>query len=139
MEEEIKSTETSEVRKKISSGTKTFILGATIWTVFFVVIPIFIYLGVKDWIVALSITGKIGIGFIILGFILLGAVGTQRVTGGNTGKYIVDYRGSSPEKSSLLDDEGINYWEILSIGRVWMLLWGIIYLVPYAFDVPFML
>ena len=129
-----------ERKKRISSNTKTFILGAIIWSSLFLVIPPFIYLGVKDWIVALSITGKVGIVFILLSFVLLGTVGTTRATGMSEGMTKVNYKGGYDEEGVPIKRvEGINYWEILSIGQVWLLLWGAFYLLPFAFGIPFML
>ncbi|NPD87814.1 MAG: hypothetical protein HGN29_03775 [Asgard group archaeon] len=132
----------SKEKKKISSNTRTFIVGTIIWSSIFLVIPPIVFLVEKDWIVALSISGKIGIGFIALSLILLGAVGTPRATGAQAGKLIVDYKGGwkeEEEEISMNREKSINYLEILSIGRVWMLLWGIIYLIPYAFNIPFIL
>ncbi|MCG3226513.1 MAG: hypothetical protein H7645_06305 [Candidatus Heimdallarchaeota archaeon] len=134
------SPESSMERKRISSNTKTFILGAIIWSSLFLVIPPFIYLGVKDWIVALSITGKVGIVFILLSFVLLGTVGTTRVSGHGVAMATVDYIGGYDEEGVPIKRvKGINYWEILSIGQVWLLLWGAIYLLPFAFGIPFIL
>ena len=134
------SPESSMERKRISSNTKTFILGAIIWSSFFLVIPPFIYLGMKDWVITLSLIGKIGIGFILLSFILLGTVGTTRVSGHGVGMAKVNYKGGYDEEGVPIKRvKGINYWEILSIGQVWLLLWGAIYLLPFAFGIPFMI
>lgn len=126
-------------RKKMSSSTKAFIIGAALWSVLFIIIPLFIYLGVRDWTLTFSVTGKIGIGLVLLGFVLLGAVGTPKVTGGGTGKYIVDYTNGSDGSSPLSSKDQINFLEILAVGEVMMLLWGVIYLIPFAFGVPFMI
>lgn len=94
----------------------------------------------KDWIVALSITGKVGIGFILLSFVLLGTVGSTRVSGHGVAMAKVIYKGGYDEAGVPIKRvKGINYWEILSIGQVWLLLWGAIYLLPFAFGIPFML
>ena len=133
------SSEPSKERKKISPSTKTFIYGTIIWSSIFLIIPPIIYSAVKDWIIALSITGKVGIGFIAIALILLGAVGTPRATGAGAGMVIIDYEGDSDDGStSIRSSHGINYLEILSIGRVWLLFWGLIYLLPYAFGIPFL-
>ena len=54
---------------------KTFILGAAIWSIIYILIPIIIYAIVRDWTITFSLNGKIGIGFIVLGFLLLGISG----------------------------------------------------------------
>ncbi len=134
------SQESSKERKRISSDYKTFILGTTIWSSLFLAIPLIIFLVVKDWVITLSITGKIGIGFILLGFVLLGTVGTQRVSGMGAGMSIVDYKGGYDEEGDPIKrTKGINFLEILSFGQVMTLLWGAIYLIPFAFGIPFML
>ena len=122
------SPESTKGRKRISSNTKTFILGAIIWLSLFLVIPPFIYLGVIDWVFTLSLTGKIGIGFVLLSFVLLGIVGTTRVSGHGVGMAKVNYKGGYDEEGVPIKRvEGINYLEILSIGQVWLLLWGAIF------------
>ena len=83
---------------------------------------------------------KVGIGFILLSFVLLGTVGATRATGMTAGMTKVNYKGGYDEEGVPIKRvEGINYWEILSIGQVWLLLWGAIYLLPFAFGIPFML
>lgn len=133
------STELPERKKGISSSTKTFIIGTAIWSSFFIIIPLIIFLVVRDWTVTLSITGKIGIGFVLLGFVLLGVVGTPKVTGGVAGMTFVEYSNSEEESTSNGSEKTINFMEILSIGSVMVLLWGAIYLIPFAFGIPFML
>jgi hypothetical protein len=95
---------------------------------------------VRDWVNTFSICGKIGIGFVALGLLLLGAVCTPKATGMPAGKVIVDYTDDSLESSvSNEKARSINYIEILSIGRVWLFFWGLIYLIPFAFGVPFLI
>jgi len=136
----IESLEESEKRKKgLSSETKTFLVGTAIWSSFFILIRLFVNIGIRDWIITFSICGKIGIGFIALGLLLLGAVGTSKATGATAGKIVVNYTSeSNGDSTSLKQKSGISLIEILSIGRVWLLFWGAIYLIPFAFGVPFL-
>ena len=130
---------TDRKKKKLSSSTKAFIIGSVVWSILFILIPLIIYLGIRDWTITLSITGKIGIGFILLGFILLGAVGTPKVTGRTAGMTIVDYTSSDDEGTSKRSKEKISFLEVLAFGEVMLLLWGVIYLIPFAFGIPFII
>jgi len=71
-------------KEKEPTDYRTFIIGAAIWSAIYILIPIIIYAIVRDWIITFSLSGKIGIGFIVLGFLLLGISGASRVptTGG---------------------------------------------------------
>ncbi|MHA1346593.1 MAG: hypothetical protein ACTSVO_04170 [Candidatus Heimdallarchaeaceae archaeon] len=132
-------TSTKKVSKILSSN-KTFLIGLANWWTIFILIPIVIYAFQGDWNVALSIASKVGIGFVCLGCILLSAKGTFKVVsrGGVTAP--VDYVDEDEEESVILGEkQPVNYWEILLMGRVWMLLWGFIYILPLAFGVPFII
>ncbi len=130
----------SKMKKKVSAINKTFIVGLALWWTIFILIPILIFAVQSDWIVTFSITSKVGIVFVCLGCILLSAKGTFKVVsrGGVTAP--IDYEDEDEEEAVILKGkQTINYWEILLIGRVWMLLWGFIYIMPLAFGVPFIL
>ena len=132
-------TETSTKKSKRSNGrNKTFFIGLSFWSILFILIPVIIFAFQGDWIVTFSIASKVGIGFVCLGCILLSTQGTFKVVsrGGVTAP--IDYEDEDEGDVVLLKErQYINYWEILLMGRVWMLLWGLIYLIPLAFGVPF--
>ena len=118
---------------------RTFLLGLGAWSVLYILIPVIIYAIIRDWTVALSLTGKIGIGLIVLGFLLLGISGASRVptTGGTALVSVKDI--SRPETREVKKRDQVNIWEILNLGKVLTLFWGIIYVLPFAFGIPFLL
>ncbi len=124
--------------KRDTASNKTFFIGLAAWSIIFVLIPIVIFAFQGDWIVTLSINSKIGIVFACLGCILLSAKGTFKVVSRGGVVAPVDYEDEDDDEAVILEEKyTINYWEILLMGRVWMLLWGLIYLLPLAFGVPF--
>ena len=136
-QENIAETSTSK-SKRNNSSNKTFLIGLSFWSIIFILIPVIIFAFQGDWIVTFSITSKVGIVFVCLGCILLSAKGTFKVVsrGGVTAP--IDYEDEDEGDVVLLKEkQTINYWEILLMGRVWMLLWGFMYLLPLAFGVPF--
>jgi len=138
---EAKSTENnSKIKKQDSSSNRTFIIGIAFWWTIFALIPVFIFAVQGDWIIVFSIASKVGIVFICLGFILLSAKGTFKVVsrGGVTAP--VDYGSEDEGEVAILErKQNINYWEIFLMGRIWLLLWGFLHLIPLAFGVPFMI
>ncbi|MCK4895642.1 MAG: hypothetical protein KAS47_02470 [Candidatus Heimdallarchaeota archaeon] len=136
-QENIAETSTTKTKRNNSSN-KTFLIGLSFWSIIFILIPVIIFAFQGDWIVTFSITSKVGIVFVCLGCILLSAKGTFKVVsrGGVTAP--IDYEDEDEGDVVLLKEkQTINYWEILLMGRVWMLLWGFMYLLPLAFGVPF--
>ena len=125
-------------KEKEPGAYRTFIIGFTSWSVIYILIPIIIYAIMRDWTATLSLNGKIGIGFIAIGFLLLGISGATRVpaTGGTALVNIKDI--SRPETKDAKLREKVKIWEILNMGKVLILLWGIIYVIPFAFGIPFL-
>ncbi len=125
--------------KRTNASTKTFLVGLAIWSIIFILIPIIVFAIQGDWTVTFSITSKVGIVFVCLGCILLSVKGTFKVAIGRGGVIApIDYEDEDEEDVVRFKEKRtINFWEILLMGRVWMLLWGFIYLIPLAFGVPF--
>lgn len=130
----------SKIKKQDSASNRTFFVGVALWWTIFALIPVLIFAVQGDWIVAFSIASKVGIVFVCLGFILLSAKGTFKVVSRGGVVAPVDYEDEDEGEVDVLErKQSINYWEILLIGRVWMLLWGFLYLIPLAFGVPFII
>ena len=133
--------EIPEEQKKEKEPTdyRSFLIGVGMWSVIYILVPLIIYAIVKDWIATFSLTGKIGIGCIALGFLLLGISGATRVPiyGGKALVSVKDI--SRPETKKAQIREQVNFWEIVNMGKVMVLLWGIIYVIPFAFGVPFLI
>lgn len=118
---------------------RTFFLGTAIWSALYILIPAIIYAVVRDVTITFSLTGKIGIGMIVLGFFLLGISGATRVpvSGGTAMVSVKDI--SRPETKKAQIRGQVNFWEIINMGKVFVLFWGIIYVIPFAFGIPFLL
>ncbi len=128
----------SKIRKQASAIDRTFFVGIALWWTIFTLIPVLIFAFQGDWNIAFSIASKIGIVFVCLACILLSAKGTFKVVSRGGVVAPVDYEDEDEEEAVILETKQvINYWEVLLMGRVWMLLWGFIYLIPLAFGVPF--
>jgi len=95
-------------------------------------IPIFIWLGTNDWIFTLSTCTKIGAALIVVGLILLSS-GVRNLTGTPTrmGAYL--YSPKAMRKLITHASSAISY------AKIWITLWGLIYLLPLAFGIPFLL
>ena len=115
-----------------SASGKEFLISAIIWFIIFMLIPIFIWLGIKDWIIVLSTCTKIGAALIILGLTLL-SFGVRNLTGTPTrmGAYLY-----SPKEMRKLVRQVSS---VVSYAKIWITFWGLIYLLPLAFGIPFLL
>ncbi|MHA1551431.1 MAG: hypothetical protein ACTSUP_06310 [Candidatus Heimdallarchaeaceae archaeon] len=130
------------MKKHVSAIDRTFFVGLALWWTIFILIPVLIFAFQSDWTVTFSITSKIGIVFVCLSCILLSvsAKGTFKVV--SRGGFVapIDYEDEDEGEVVIIKEKRtINFWEILLMGRVWMLLWGFIYLLPLAFGVPFII
>jgi len=117
-----------------------FFIAGIVWSIVYLLIPLIVWIVTRDWTGTLSLCGKIGIGMIVLSLLLLagrdklGAVTASRYVA--TGKSSADARVAETKCESAR--ESLVLQIVAPIG-VWLLFWGIIFVVPFAFGVPFLM
>jgi hypothetical protein len=117
-----------------------FFIAGIVWSIVYLLIPLIVWIVTRDWTGTLSLCGKIGIGMIMLSLLLLagrdklGAVTASRYV--PTGKSSADARVAETKREAAR--ESLVLQIIAPIG-VWLLFWGIIFVVPFAFGVPFLM
>lgn len=126
MSEEISDTPTVSGKEFYSSGI--------IWSVIFILIPVFIWLGTKDWIVTLSFCTKIGVALLVFGLILL-SCGVGNLTG-SAAKW---GGGHVRNKKGIQDVVTGQIFSAVSFAKIWITLFGLVYLLPLLFGIPFIL
>lgn len=139
MEQQISKTEIDTSRSK--RDTINFFLSGLVWSVLYLLIQLIVWLVKKDFTVSLSLCGKIGIGMIAFSLIILG--GKDKLAAATASRYVATGSKSSHDDSVATAEreaskESFLLIVIAPIG-VWMLLWGLIFLIPYAFGIPFII
>lgn len=117
-----------------------FFIAGIVWSLVYLLIPLIVWIVTRDWTGTLSLCGKIGIGMILFSLLLLagrdklGAVTASRYV--PTGKSSADARVAETQREAARESLVLHI--IAPIG-VWLLFWGIIFVVPFAFGVPFLM
>ncbi len=119
----------------------SFLIVGSIWSFFYLLIPLIVWLVIRDWTATLSLCGKIGIGMIAVSFILLG--GKDKLASATASRLIsTGSRSSADDRVSESEREAARESFILQIFApigIWLLFWGIIFVIPFAFGVPFLM
>ena len=111
-------------------STKDFLSSGIIWAVIFILLPVFIWLGTNNWVVTLSTCAKIGAALFVIGLALL-TCNIDNLTGAG-GLHIRN-------KKAIRDFVTRQVFSAVSFAKVWITLWGLIYLLPLLFGIPFIL
>ena len=131
------STKKEEKTPTIRKDVFSFLFVGLLWSLVYLLIPLITWLINRDWTATLSLCGKIGIGLIGISLFLLG--GRDKLAAAShsryipTGKSTADARVAESEREAARESIALRL--IAPIG-VWMLLWGIIFVIPFAFGVP---
>ena len=126
--------------KATKKDVYSFLLVGVIWSVFYLLIPLIVWLFNRDWIVTLSLCGKIGIGLIAVSLFLL--AGRDKLVSATATRYVPTGRSSADERVLESEREAARESLVLRIFApigVWMLLWGLIFVIPFAFGIPFIM
>ena len=117
-----------------------FFIAGIVWSIVYLLIPLIVWLVTRDWIGTLSLCGKIGIGMIALSLFLL--AGRDKLGAATAGRYSPTAKSSADSRVSETEREAARESLVLQIMApigVWLLLWGIIFVIPFAFGVPFLM
>ena len=120
------------LQKRIEESNRSFwMLGLTV-TPIFLLLPVIIWLFSFNWIKALSLSGWIGFGFMVFSFILLSVRSESR--GLVSRSYLP--QGADGDVTQRKMIFRAMFKSKTNIG-VWLLFWGFIYALVFAFGVPF--
>lgn len=118
-----------------------FFIAGIVWSIVYLLIPLIVWIVTRDWTGTLSLCGKIGIGMIALSLFIL--AGRDKLASATASRYVSTGKRSSADTRVAESEreaarESLVLQIIAPIG-VWLLFWGIIFVVPFAFGVPFLM
>lgn len=117
-----------------------FFIAGIVWSIVYLLIPLIVWLVTRDWTGTLSLCGKIGIGMIALSLFLL--AGRDKLGAATASRYVPTGKSSADSRVAETEREAARESLVLQIIApigVWLLFWGIIFVVPFAFGVPFLM
>ncbi|MCE7738745.1 MAG: hypothetical protein KAU62_05635 [Candidatus Heimdallarchaeota archaeon] len=117
-----------------------FFIAGIVWSIVYLLIPLIVWLVTRDWTGTLSLCGKIGIGMIALSLLLL--AGRDKLGAATASRYVPTGKSSADSRVAETEREAARESLVLQIIApigVWLLFWGIIFVVPFAFGVPFLM
>ncbi len=118
-----------------------FFIAGSVWSIIYLLIPLIVWIVNRDWTSTLSLCGKIGIGMIAVSLFFL--AGRDKLAAASASRYVSTGKSSSAdirvaESEREAARENLVLQIVAPIG-VWMLFWGIIFVVPFAFGIPFLM
>ena len=117
-----------------------FLIVGVVWSVIYMIIPLIVWIISRDWTATLSLCGKIGIGMIAVSLFLL--AGRDKLASATASRYISTGKSSADDRVAESEREAARENIVLQIFApigVWMLFWGIIFIIPFAFGIPFLM
>ncbi len=117
-----------------------FLIVGSIWSLVYLLIPLIVWLVNKDWTATLSLCGKIGIGMIAVSLFLL--AGRDKLASATASRYVSTGKSSADDRVAESEREAAREsiaLQILAPIGVWLLFWGIIFVIPFAFGIPFLM